>query len=235
MTIRGRYTVVRLAMVASLLAACGDSSAITSCSLMSCATASAPVSFALSPDSAHILLGDTTHFYTWSCARGPCVDLDESGNLYSNWTISGGSVMAVAGGGITSEVLFARRIVVRGESIGSATIRAIAAGDSSKTRAVSIFVADSSVIDAVQMTATATTFKVGELVTVDARVLGGGTQYIARPTSWAASDTSVVELLSTQFERGVERRTVRAKKVGTADLLTGFRNAQGVLRVTVAP
>jgi hypothetical protein len=234
----GSIAYVAALLTAGFLFGCAESGA-PDCLFTCGETAKPPVAFALSPDSAHILLGDSTHFYTWSCDGGPCVDLTESGNLYSNWTITGPAVWALMpDGNVTKEMAFATRIVVRGTMIGESIIKAVAAGDTGKHHAVRVIVADSAIIDTVVMSAEWSgggALKNGGTATVKARINGAGNRYHARPSEWSLSDSTVLELGTRQFIGGVESRLVYARKAGTADVVARFLNRQTRVAVTVVP
>jgi hypothetical protein len=237
---RGPGTIAKAAVLlsAGLLIGCADGGG-PDCLFTCGESASPPVIFALSPDSAHILLGDSTHFYTWSCDGGACVDLTENGNLYSNWTITGPAVWALMpDGNVTKEMAFATRIVVRGTMIGESIIRAVAAGDTGKHHTVRVIVADSAVIDTVVMSAEWTgsgALRNGGTVTVRARVHGAGNRYNARPSEWSLSDSTVLELGASQFNGGIESRLLYARKAGTAEVRARFLNRETRVTVTVVP
>lgn len=169
------------------------SGAFAGCSFLSAPEAAA-VAFEVHPPSAHMLFGDTTAFYAWSCPKGGgCGNFSHagSGNVASNWTIAGGAVAAVvAGGAVTNTVSSRTRIVVRGLAVGTSDLAVVAAGDSTLSRTVRVTVRDSAVISKIVLHDPYDRFPIfsGTTKIVFAYLADGqGTPYTTQPTSWSVN------------------------------------------------
>lgn len=195
--------------------------------------------FGLSPDSGRILRGDTTSFHTWSC-MSDSASCDRTPNEWSRWTIDGDAAAAVVADGAPANGIESNRIHVRGVAVGESRITAVMTSDTTQTRTVRIFIADSSAITTIDMSDRVRqpdTLRVGLVRLVDARLLDAqGAQYSGRPTAWSVSDTSVLELGPTSFVYGrTEERWVTAKKPGTSEVRATFLGVSAAIRVTVVP
>lgn len=197
------------------------------------------VDYTLSPDGAHILLGDTTTFYTWSCASGEYCD-GSRGTVASRWSITGGAATSERFDGQRSLTnASAVQILVRGIAAGQSDINAVANNDSTRSKTVRVVVADSSVITAIDLASTfyrPDTVSVGNLLGVTAKLRDSqGTQYSGRPTEWSVSDTTVLGLRQDGVSNGVSAKYVRGKKAGTVDLTARFLDVSSTIRITVVP
>jgi len=197
------------------------------------------VDYTVSPNGAHILLGDTTSFYTWSCAGGAYCD-GSRGTVASRWSITGGAATSERFDGQRSLTnASAVQILVRGIAAGQSDINAVARDDSTRSKTVRVVVSDSSVITAIRLASMSyrpDTLKVGDLLPVYVRLLDSqGTTYSGRPTEWSVSDTTVLGLRQDGVAIGLAHKYVRAKKAGTVDLTARFLDVSSVLRITVVP
>jgi hypothetical protein len=205
-----------------------------------CGQPDAPVTYALSPDSAHVLLGDTTHFYTWQCQSGLCFDFEGMGNIQSEWTVTGGAVAILRGDGRTTESTSrTTRILVRAIALGSSNITSVASVYTMYSRTVRVSVADSSVISSVEVLSVFPmydTVKVGFDFDMFAKLKdANGNVYTARPSSWSVGDSTVLRVGRATNPLGIRSRSIRGLKAGTADVVATFRGIEGRRRITIIP
>jgi hypothetical protein len=194
-------------------------------------------SFALSPDSAHILRGDTVTFYTWSCDGGYICGL--GGNKISNWSVGGVAAAALVGGMERSAVDNVSQIVARGVVNGTSDVTAVSVNEGS-VRTVPLHVVDSLAITQIDLT---TAYRadypvsMGTVREMTARLRNAAGSHVrGRPTLWSVSDTSILRVVRSQALGGFESRMVVVpKKPGTSDVSATFLGVTAVVRVTVVP
>jgi hypothetical protein len=199
-----------------------------------------PVEYALSPDSAHVLLGDTTHFYTWSCTTGFCFDLSGDGNVPSEWTIQGDAVAVVRSNGSTvTTASRTSRIVIKALALGSSNITSVASDNAAFTRTVRVTVADSSVISAIEVLTVFPmydTVRVGIPIDMFAKLSDANDNvYTAQPAAWSVSDSTVLRVGPATTALGIRARRMTGVKAGSADVVATFRGVEGRRRITIIP
>jgi hypothetical protein len=217
-----------------LLAACNpmaeDFMGPEGCLFPCSAPAPEPLAFAVSPDSANILLGDSLRLNSWNCPAGGCL----FGNpVVSNWTISGDAVVAAAG--TSSSLLSVSAVVLRAAGAGEAMITAVASTDSARRQTVRLHVADSSAITTLGLS---TCCAGPDTVVADGDVLSymkdqAGRRYRAQPTDWSLSDSTLVTLGASRFGAGA--RSIRVRKTGVVVIRARFLGVEDTLRVVVRP
>lgn len=220
-----------LPMVA-VLAACdpmGDFLGPGTTGCFFCITPSPPVAFAVSPDSANILLRDTITLSAWSCPNGGCF----VGNpVVSAWTITGDAVGATNAPALAA----ASGVLLRASELGESMVTAVAGGDDTKRQTVRISVADSSAISSIALRTCCngvdTVLTYGDILAwmLDQQ----GKRYRAQPTHWSLSDSSMITLGdSSRFGPG--SRTIRVHRAGVVEIRAAFLSVESRLRIVVRP
>lgn len=198
-----------------------------------CSTGSSPVAFAVSPDSASILLGDTITLSAWQCPNGGCFI---GVPVVSRWTVAGDAVTASTTRVPPTTLTPTSSVLLRAVAPGLSSATAVASEDTSKHRTVSIAVADSSAITVVALH---TCCNPGDTVLMSGDVLSSlkdhtGRRYRAQPTEWFVSDTTLITL-GTNSKFGSGSRTIQVKKAGVVEIRARFRTLESRLQVVVRP
>lgn len=198
-------------------------------SCLMCITPSPPVAFAVSPDSANMLRGDTVTANAWRC---PDVCIFNHEPVVSAWTITGNAVTPTNAAALaaTSQVL------LRASALGESMVTAVASGDDTKRQTIRITVADSSAITSIALRTCCdgkdTVVKYGDVT--PSLLDQGGRRYRAQPTQWSVSDSSMITLgYDSRF--GPDSRTIRVHKAGVVEIRAAFLNVEGRVRVFVRP
>ena len=213
----------------ALLAGCDPMSLALEGSCLMCITPSPPVVFAVSPDSANMLRGDTVTLNAWKCLE-PCVFNQEP--VVANWTITGDALTPVHPTALTQT----SRVLFRAAALGESMITAVAPGDDTKRQTVRVFVADSSAITSIAMQPCCSG---GDTVVTYGWVSAylkdqEGRRYRARVTSWSVSDNTMITLADPGNNTPGEK-SIRVHKAGTVEIRTTFRNVEGRLQLVVRP
>jgi len=193
---------------------------------------SPPVAFAVSPDSANILAGDTLSLMAWNCPNGGCL----LGNpVVADWTVTGDAVVPVPTGS-PSALQRTSLLLLRASGIGESLIHAVAADDATKQQAVRVTTADSSAITSMELhtccSGRDTVLTSGDVSS--SLFDGAGKRYRAYPTEWSVSDDALISLgAGSRFGSG--SRTIQVRKAGVVEIRARFLNVEGRMLVTVKP
>jgi hypothetical protein len=198
------------------------------------------VAFAVSPDSVHILRGDTVSLYAWSCG-GSILVCGISGDIRSNWRIAGLAAAAVTSTGTrTNRVDSATTIVVRGLHSGNAAVHAVSASDSTLSKTVRVHVVDSSEVTDLDVFFDFDPQKMragsgGGTVTARLRDAAGNI-ILSRATRWWVSDSTVLEVrpIMNPLDRR-DRYSFIPKKAGSVYVDATFHGLRVPMMWTVAP
>jgi hypothetical protein len=231
MSQRARY--LAIVCTSALLSGCMEHTVVDLGCFFICTPA---VDYALLPDSAHVLRGDTASFFTKTCeANSLCPD----GNVPSSWVIEGDAIATVAANGTPAPIIGTPGLIlVQAIAVGHSDITATAIGNPAHTKTSRVHVADSSVItriDIINFGVPLTSVKVGENFPVSGILYdASGTRFRARPTEWSVTDSTVLEM-GPALSRYMGQRQITALKAGTAEIRAQFLGVTAVMPLTVTP
>lgn len=195
-----------------------------------CITPTAPVAFAVSPDSANMLVRDTLTLSAWRCPTGCVLTSDP---VVSVWTITGDAVVSTNAPVPLSPT---SRVPLRAVAVGESMVTAVASDDDTKRQTVRIRVADSSAITSIALQ---TCCNGKDTVVTYGDVLSSmldqdGRRYRAAPTQWSVSDSSMITL-GEGSNFGPDSRSIRVHKQGLVEIRATFLNVEGRVQVFVRP
>lgn len=202
--------------------------------LFICASDYPPVAFAVSPDSARMLRGDTLTAYAWNCPYGGCFG---GLRVASSWTIAGSAVAPITASGGHGNLTAVSEVLLRAVAVGESQITAVAATDSAKMQTIRVTVADSSAITTVALQ---TCCNGRDTVVKDGDVLSAlrdqaGRRYRGHPTAWIVSDPSLITFSNYPSKFGAGARMFHVKKAGVVEIRATFLNVEGRVQVVVRP
>lgn len=195
-----------------------------------CIQPTPPVAFAVSPDSANILMRDTITLSAWRCPTGCFLNNDP---VVSVWTITGDAVVPTNAPVPLSPTSGVR---LQGVALGESMITAVASDDDTKRQTVRIRVADSSAITTIALHTCCdgrdTIVTYGDVTSY--MLDQEGRRYRARPTQWSVSDSSIITL-GDPSKFGTGSRTIRVHKAGVVEIRAAFLNVEGRVQVLARP